>query len=96
MNMEDSPNSQPEQCPPGAADGGESSSLIQINTGGYGNIQASGADRGTAYHTFMENLNFSKKEELRFQLEELISCGKMSEEAAAMILLFCAPDSERG
>ncbi len=46
-----------------------------------------GAERGTAYHTFMENLDFSKKEDLRLQLEELISCGKMSEEAAASIRL---------
>lgn len=46
-----------------------------------------GAERGTAYHTFMENLDFSKKEDLRLQLEELISCGKMSEDAAASIRL---------
>ncbi|MCC8067894.1 MAG: hypothetical protein LIO94_12470 [Clostridiales bacterium] len=46
-----------------------------------------GAARGTAYHTFMENLDFSKKEHLRFQLEELIRCGKMSEEEAATICL---------
>ncbi|MCD8336177.1 MAG: UvrD-helicase domain-containing protein [Lachnospiraceae bacterium] len=49
--------------------------------------QAGGAARGTGYHTFMENLIFSEKEELRFQLEELISCGKMSGEEAAMIHL---------
>ncbi|MCD7885125.1 MAG: UvrD-helicase domain-containing protein [Lachnospiraceae bacterium] len=47
----------------------------------------SGAARGTAFHTFMENLDFSKKEDLRFQLEELISCGKMTEEEAASVNL---------
>ncbi|MCD8104160.1 MAG: UvrD-helicase domain-containing protein [Lachnospiraceae bacterium] len=47
----------------------------------------SGAERGTAYHTLMENLDYSKKEDLRFQLEELISCGKMSEEEASSINL---------
>ncbi|MCD7766782.1 MAG: UvrD-helicase domain-containing protein, partial [Lachnospiraceae bacterium] len=48
---------------------------------------AGAADRGTAYHAFMENLDFSKKEDLRLQLEELISCGKMSGNAAASIRL---------
>ncbi len=47
----------------------------------------SGAERGTAYHTFMENLDFSKKEDLRLQLEELVRCGKMSEDDAASIRL---------
>ncbi len=47
----------------------------------------SGAERGTIYHAFMENLNFSGEEELRLQLEELVSCGKMSQEDAAAIRL---------
>lgn len=44
------------------------------------NEAISGAARGTVYHEFMENLDFSKKDELERQLEELISCGKMSRE----------------
>ncbi|MCC8104227.1 MAG: UvrD-helicase domain-containing protein [Clostridiales bacterium] len=55
--------------------------------GGEEHLREGGAARGTLYHTFMENLMFSKKEELRFQLEELISCGKMSREEAGMIRL---------
>ncbi len=39
-----------------------------------------GAARGTVYHAFMENLDFSGEEELEIQLEEMISCGKMSRE----------------
>lgn len=39
-----------------------------------------GAARGTVYHAFMENLDFSKKDRLELQLEELISCGKMSQD----------------
>ena len=46
-----------------------------------------GAARGTLYHTFMENLDFSKKEELQMQLEELVSCGKMSRDEAAAVRL---------
>lgn len=46
-----------------------------------------GAKRGTAYHTFMENLDYSKKDELEIQLEELISCGKMSEEEGKTLCL---------
>ena len=46
-----------------------------------------GAARGTLYHTFMENLDFSKKEELQMQLEELVSCGKMSRDEASAVRL---------
>lgn len=46
-----------------------------------------GAKRGTVYHTFMENLDYSKKDELEIQLEELISCGKMSEEEGKALRL---------
>jgi ATP-dependent helicase/nuclease subunit A len=44
-----------------------------------------GAARGTAYHTFMENFDYSRKDELQIQLEELISCGKMSEEEGRVV-----------
>ncbi len=44
-----------------------------------------GAARGTVYHTFMENLDFSKKNELELQLEELVSCGKMTREEAGVL-----------
>lgn len=47
----------------------------------------SGAARGTVYHTFMENLDYSRKDELELQLEELISCGKMSEEEGSVLCL---------
>ncbi|MDO4321982.1 MAG: helicase-exonuclease AddAB subunit AddA [Lachnospiraceae bacterium] len=47
----------------------------------------SGAARGTVYHTFMENLDYSRKDELELQLEELITCGKMSEEEGAVLCL---------
>lgn len=46
-----------------------------------------GAQRGTAYHRFMENLDYSKKDALEIQLEELISCGKMSEEERQALCL---------
>ena len=46
-----------------------------------------GAARGTLYHTFMENLDFSQKEELQIQLEELVSCGKMSRYEATAVRL---------
>lgn len=46
-----------------------------------------GAARGTVYHSFMENLDYSKKDELEIQLEELISCGKMSEEEGNALCL---------
>lgn len=49
--------------------------------------QVKGAARGTLYHTFMENLDFSKKEELRMQLEELVNCGKMSRDEASAVRL---------
>lgn len=39
-----------------------------------------GAARGTVYHIFMQNLDFSKKVSLEMQLEELIKCGKMTRE----------------
>ncbi|MCD7746150.1 MAG: UvrD-helicase domain-containing protein [Lachnospiraceae bacterium] len=47
----------------------------------------SGADRGTIYHTFMENLDFSKKDDLQMQLEDLVKCGKMTAEEASVIHL---------
>ncbi|MCD8011811.1 MAG: PD-(D/E)XK nuclease family protein, partial [Lachnospiraceae bacterium] len=47
----------------------------------------SGAARGTIYHVFMENLDFSKKDDLQMQLEELINCGKMSPEEASLIYM---------
>lgn len=50
-------------------------------------VPVKGAARGTLYHTFMENLDFSKKEELQMQLEELVSCGKISRDEAAAIRL---------
>ena len=50
-------------------------------------VQVKGAARGTLYHTFMENLDFSKKEELQMQLEELVSCGKISRDEAAAVRL---------
>ena len=46
-----------------------------------------GAARGTVYHTFMENLDYSKKDALEMQLEELISCGKMAKEEAEVLCL---------
>lgn len=45
----------------------------------------SGAARGTAYHNFMENLDYSRKDELERQLEELVNCGKMSAEEGAVL-----------
>lgn len=39
-----------------------------------------GAARGTVYHTFMENLDYLRKDALEIQLEELISCGRISQE----------------
>ncbi len=49
--------------------------------------ERSGAVRGTIYHSFMEYLDYSREEELQLQLEELVSCGKMSREEAAVIRL---------
>ena len=46
-----------------------------------------GAARGTLYHRFMENLDFSKKDQLELQLEELVSCGKMSREESQAVQL---------
>lgn len=46
-----------------------------------------GAARGTAYHAFMENLDYSRKEELELQLEELVRCGKMSQEESNALCL---------
>lgn len=46
-----------------------------------------GAEKGTIYHTFMENLDYSRKDELEIQLEELISCGKMSREESTALEL---------
>ncbi|MFR7717519.1 MAG: 3'-5' exonuclease [Lachnospiraceae bacterium] len=50
-------------------------------------VQVKGAARGTLYHTFMENLDFSKKAELQMQLEELVNCGKMSRDEASAVRL---------
>ncbi len=47
----------------------------------------SGAARGTLYHIFMENLDYSKKQNLEMQLEELQKCGKMTRDEAASIRL---------
>lgn len=47
-----------------------------------------GAARGTAYHTFLQNLDFSKKDTLERQLEELMSCGKMTQEEGRALKLF--------
>ncbi len=49
--------------------------------------EIAGAARGTLYHRFMENLDFSKKEPLEMQLEELVSCGKMSREESRAVRL---------
>jgi ATP-dependent helicase/nuclease subunit A len=46
-----------------------------------------GAARGTAYHAFLENLDYSRTDELEIQLEELISCGKMNREEKEAIYL---------
>lgn len=46
-----------------------------------------GAARGTVYHTFMENLDYHKKDELEIQLEDLIRCGKMSRDEADAVRL---------
>ncbi len=48
-------------------------------------FKAGGALRGTVYHTFMENLDYSATEELPLQLEELISCGKITEDEAELV-----------
>lgn len=47
----------------------------------------SGAARGTVYHIFMQNLDFSKKLSLEMQLEELIKCGKMTREEGGSLNL---------
>ena len=44
-----------------------------------------GSMRGTIYHTFMENLDFYKKDVLETQLEEWIKCGKMTRDEAAAV-----------
>lgn len=44
-----------------------------------------GSMRGTIYHTFMENLDFHKKDVLETQLEEWIKCGKMTRDEAAAV-----------
>ncbi len=46
-----------------------------------------GASRGTLYHLFMENYDFSKKDNPETQLEELVRCGKMSRGEASAIRL---------
>ncbi len=45
------------------------------------------ASRGTLYHKFLENLDFSDERGLRFQLEELVDCGKISRDEAPAIRL---------
>ncbi len=50
-------------------------------------LPLAGAARGTAYHTFMENLDYFRKEELELQLEELVRCGKMSQEESMALCL---------
>ena len=49
--------------------------------------EIAGAARGTLYHRFMENLDFSKKDQLELQLEELVTCGKMSREESQAVRL---------
>ncbi len=44
-----------------------------------------GAARGTVYHVFMQNLDFSMKEPAEIQLEELIKCGKMTREEGSSL-----------
>lgn len=51
-----------------------------------------GSARGTIYHTFMENLDFHKKDVLETQLEEWIKCGKMTRDEAAAVRI---PDIRR-
>lgn len=51
-----------------------------------------GSARGTIYHTFMENLDFHKKDMLETQLEEWIKCGKMTRDEAAAV---CISDIRR-
>ncbi len=46
-----------------------------------------GAARGTAYHVFMQNLDFSLEEPVEIQLEELIKCGKMTPEEGSSLNL---------
>ena len=59
--------------------------LIPAFQDGGGTIK--GAARGTVYHTFMENLDYHKKDELEIQLEDLIRCGKMSRDEADAVRL---------
>ncbi len=44
-----------------------------------------GAARGTAYHVFMQNLDFSMREPAEIQLEELVKCGKMTPEEGSSL-----------
>lgn len=46
-----------------------------------------GAQRGTIFHKFMEFYDFSRPDELELQLEEQITCGKMSREEGESIRL---------
>ena len=46
-----------------------------------------GAARGTVYHGFMEHLDFSRADQLELQLEELITCGKMTPEEGEVLNL---------
>lgn len=46
-----------------------------------------GAARGTVYHGFMENLDFSRADQLEMQLEELVTCGKMTREEGEVLHL---------
>ncbi len=59
-----------------------------------------GAARGTAYHVFMQNIDFSMKEPAEIQLEELIKCGKMTREEGSSLNMdeirgFLASDTAR-
>jgi ATP-dependent helicase/nuclease subunit A len=52
-----------------------------------GQEAATGAARGTIYHSFLQVLDFSRKEPLEIQLEELIKCGKMTREESKSLNL---------
>ena len=52
-----------------------------------GDAVVQGSVRGTIYHTFLENLDFHKKDVLETQLEEWIKCGKMTRDEAAAVRL---------
>ncbi len=45
------------------------------------------AAKGTVYHRFLQNLDYSRTCDLLLQLEELVDCGKMTREEASVIRL---------